>query len=116
MKLMKNILAATAVSCLVTTLSFGADAENGKKIFMTKKLGNCLACHDINGMKVDGPGSFGPKLTGLKHWDEKTLYDTVYDIYTARGLQISPMPAFGKAGWLNDKQIKDVVAFLQTIE
>jgi sulfur-oxidizing protein SoxX len=119
MKTIKKVFVAALAGCFLSTASFAADAnmvEEGKKIFMTKKLGNCIACHDVNGITMDGPGSFGPKLTGLKHWDEKTLYDTVYDIYSARGLKVSPMPAFGKTGWLSDSEIKKVVAFLQTIE
>lgn len=119
MKFAKSLLTAFAVGGLLTASSFAADAKNGEKIFLTKTIGNCLACHAVNGrddIQEMGPGSFGPKLAGLKYWDDKTLYDTVYDIYAARDLKISPMPAFGKAGWLNDQEIKDVVAFLKTIE
>ena len=90
--------------------------KEGEKVFNTKKLGNCLACHDVNGKKINNPGSLGPKLSALKYWDDKTLYDTVYDIYKARGTQISAMPAFGTNGWLSDKQIKAVVAYLKTID
>lgn len=117
MKIAKNLLATVAVTGLITSSAFADDmVAKGEKIFMTKKLGNCLACHDVNGKKVDGPGSFGPKLTGLKYWDDKTLYDTVYDIYKARGLKISAMPAFGPTGWLDDAEIKAVVAYLKTID
>ena len=118
MKLVKNLLAASAISGLLITASMAADAEliaKGDKIFNNKKKGNCLACHDVNGQKIDGPGSFGPKLVGLSYWDEQLLYDTVYDIYAARGLEISAMPAFGKTGWLDDAEIKAVVAYLKTI-
>lgn len=120
MKFTKSLLAAITLSGVLATASYAAgDAKNGYKIFTTKKIGNCLACHAVNGRAdIDkmGPGSMGPKLVGLKYWDDKTLYDTVYDIYAARGLTISAMPAFGKAGWLNDKQINDLVAFLKTID
>jgi len=118
MKLVKNLLAASAISGLLITASMAADAEliaKGDKIFNNKKKGNCFACHDVNGQKIDGPGSFGPKLVGLSYWDEQLLYDTVYDIYAARGLKISAMPAFGKTGWLDDAEIKAVVAYLKTI-
>lgn len=121
MKFSKKILVAAILSSCISTLGL-ADAnleKKGEEIFLTKSLGNCLACHAVNGREditKMGPGSFGPKLTGLKYWDDKTLYDTVYDIYSARGLKISPMPAFGKAGWLDETQIKAVVAFLKTID
>ena len=118
MKLVKNLLVASAVSGLLVTSSFANSdmVKKGEKIFNTKKLGNCLACHDVNGKKINNPGSLGPKLTGLKFWDDKTLYDTVYDIYAARGLKVSAMPAFGKDAWLSDQEIKAVVAYLKTID
>ncbi|MDC0933482.1 sulfur oxidation c-type cytochrome SoxX [Arcobacteraceae bacterium] len=118
MKLVKSLLTASALSGLLMTASIAADADliaKGDKIFNSKTKGNCFACHDVNGKKIDGPGSFGPKLVGLSYWDDKLLYDTIYDIYTARGLKISAMPAFGKTGWLDDAEIKAVVAYLKTI-
>ncbi len=120
MKLAKSLLIASAISGLIATSSF-ANADlvaKGEKIFKTKKLGNCIACHAVNGSaELDkmGPGSFGPKLAGLSYWDDKTLYDTVYDIYAARGIKFSAMPPFGKTGWLDDAEIKAVVAYLKTI-
>jgi sulfur-oxidizing protein SoxX len=121
MRLAKSLLIASAMSTLFATASL-ADAslvQKGEKIFKGKTKGNCVACHAVQG-KQDiqdmGPGSFGPKLVGLKYWGDELLYDTVYDIYKARGLKISPMPAFGPTGWLNDAEIKAVVAYLKTIE
>lgn len=123
MKFIKTLLVTAIISGLAVTAGYtkghGSMVKEGKKLFKTKKLGNCVSCHAVNGDKEIekmGPGSFGPKLTGLKHWDDKTLYDTVYDIYSARNLPVTPMPAFGKNGWLNDKEIKAIVAYLKTIE
>ncbi|PIF03942.1 MAG: sulfur oxidation c-type cytochrome SoxX [Arcobacter sp.] len=118
MKLVRNLVVASAMSGLLVTASVASDADliaKGDKIFNNKKKGNCFACHDVNGKKIDGPGSFGPKLTGMSYWDDQTLYDTVYDIYAARGIKISAMPAFGTNGWLDDEEIKAVVAYLKTI-
>lgn len=118
MKIIKRLLVASAVSGLLATSGFAnADlVKQGEKIFNGKKAGNCLACHAVEGKKINDPGSFGPKLMGLSYWDDKTLYDTVYDIYAARGTKISAMPAFGKTGWLSDGEIKAVVAYLKTIK
>jgi sulfur-oxidizing protein SoxX len=118
MKFVKTILMASVIGSVMTVSSVANSdlVKKGEKVFMTKKLGNCLACHDVNGKSVDGPGSFGPKLMGLKYWDDQMLYDTVYDIYAARGLKVSPMPAFGTNGWLDDSEIKALVAYLKTIE
>ena len=117
MKLAKTLLIASAVSGLLATASL-ADAAliaKGEKIFNNKKIGNCLACHAVNGKNIKDPGSFGPKLSGLSYWPEDLLYNTVYDIYATKGIKISAMPAFGKTGWLNDSEIKAVVAYLKTI-
>ena len=125
MKLAKSLLIASAVTGLLTTASLASGhggshdkaelVAKGEKIFNNKKKGNCYACHDVSGKTIDGPGSFGPKLTGLSYWDEKDLTAAVYDIYAARDLKISAMPAFGKNGWLDDAEIKAVVAYLKTI-
>lgn len=116
MKLIKKLLLASAISSLALTGAMANDAlvQEGEKIFMTKKLGNCLACHAIEGKEVNGPGSLGPKLQALQYWPEQALYDKVYDPYTTN--PISAMPAFGKNGWLSDGEIKALVAYLKTIK
>ncbi|QKF82116.1 sulfur oxidation c-type cytochrome SoxX [Halarcobacter ebronensis] len=116
MKLIKSLVVATAISTLTVTLSSANDdlVKEGEKIFNTKNLGNCLACHDVNGKKIDGPGSMGPKLQALKYWPDEALYNKIYDPYTDN--PISQMPAFGRNGWLSDSEIKAVVAYLKTVE
>jgi len=117
MNLIKKLLIASAISSATITGAFASDAElikEGEKIFMTKTLGNCIACHAINGKALDGPGSMGPKLMALQYWPDEALYDKVYDPNTTN--PISQMPAFGKNGWLDDAEIKAVVAYLKTIK
>jgi len=117
LKLAKSLLVATAISGLFATASF-ADAAlvaKGEKIFNTKKQGNCLACHNVNGKKINNPGSLGPKLAYLSAYPDDVLFDLVYDIYKAKDIKTTAMPAFGKNGWLNDDEIKAVVAYLKTI-
>jgi len=116
MKLTKSLLMACFISVFLTTAGLASNMQmvkKGEKIFMTKSKGNCLACHAIEGKKVDGPGSLGPKLQYLSVWPEQALYNKVYDPYTTN--PISAMPAFGKSGWLSTEEIKAVVAYLQTI-
>jgi len=116
MKLSKSLVLASTISVFLTTSSFAVDdlVKQGEKIFMTKDLGNCLACHAANGKNVDGPGSMGPELQALQYWPDEALYQKIYDPYTTN--PISAMPAFGKNGWLSDSQIKAVVAYLKTIK
>jgi len=111
------ITAAAAAGLLSVTASAGGNADlvkQGEKIFNTKKIGNCLACHAVNGKDINNPGDLGPKLQGLSAWPEQALYDKVYDPYTTNPL--SAMPPFGKNGVLSDAQIKAVVAYLKTIK
>jgi len=118
MKLAKSLLIATAISGLISTTSFASSAlaKKGEKIFNTKKLGNCLACHAVNGKKINDPGSFGPALSGLAYYPDDVLYGFVYDIYEAKGIKVTAMPAFGKTGILDDSEIKAIVAYLKTIQ
>ena len=118
MKLIKKLLIATTLSGMISTASFADESliTKGEKIFNNKKAGNCLACHAVNGKNIKDPGVLGPKLVGLSYWEEKDLTDVVYDIYKARGISHSAMPPFGTNGWLSDKEIKAVVAYLKTID
>ncbi len=120
MKLTKELFLVSLMTSLLTTTSIAIDnktamIKEGEKIFHTKAIGNCLACHDINGKEVDNPGSLGPKLIGLKYWDEKDLYSVIYEPYATRS-KIGAMPSFGKNGYLTDHQIKALVAYLKTVD
>lgn len=119
MKLAKKLLVATAMTGLITTASFAASnaamVKEGQKIFNTKKQGNCLACHAVNGKDIVNPGSLGPKLSGLAYWDDKDLYGVIYEPYATRS-KIGAMPSFGKNGYLTDHQIKALVAYLKTVK
>jgi sulfur-oxidizing protein SoxX len=108
---------AAIVAGMMSAAMAGGQADlvkEGEKIFNTKKIGNCLACHAVNGKAINNPGSLGPKLQGLSMWPEKALYDKVYNPYTTN--PISAMPPFGLNGVLDDHQIKAVVAYLKTIK
>lgn len=117
MKFTKSLFISIGIlGCLSTSLIANQSEmiKKGENIFMTKGLGNCLACHDIEGKKIEGPGSMGPKLQYLSSWPKKELYKKIYDPYTTN--PISAMPAFGKNGWLSHNEINALVAYLQTIK
>lgn len=121
MKMLNKLLIASAVSGLMATAGLANEdlVKKGEKIFTTKGLGNCVACHAVNGKdKVNnmGPGSFGKQLAGLKYYPDEILYNIIYDPYTALNKPITQMPAFGKSGHLDDAEIKALVAYLKTVE
>lgn len=111
----KKILVASAIA-LASTTAFAANADlvkKGEEIFNKNTKGNCLACHNVSGKKIDGPGSMGPKLQYLSAWPDEALYEKIYNPYTTN--PNSTMPAYGINGWLDDSEIKAVVAYLKTI-
>lgn len=117
MKFTKTLLLASIIGSLVTVSSFAANdalIKKGEKIFNTKKLGNCLACHAVNGKNINNPGDLGPKLVGLANYPDKYLYDKIYNPNATN--PISAMPPFGLNGVLQPDDIKAVVAYLKTIK
>lgn len=88
-------------------------AEEGKQIAFNRKLGNCLACHQMD----DGvsPGTIGPPLLYMKDRfpDKARLRAQLYD-----ATQFNPhsaMPPFGKHGALTEDQIDKIVEYLYTL-
>ncbi|WP_050526937.1 sulfur oxidation c-type cytochrome SoxX [Pseudorhodobacter aquimaris] len=110
--------------------------EEGKRVFSTAALGNCVACHAAEITKdIPFPGDVGPALDGAAdRWTEAQLRGLVGNAkMTFEG---TVMPAFykssgyirpgddytGKAGAeplapiLNAQQVEDVVAYLLTFK
>ena len=105
------------------------DAAEGRKVFMARKLGNCLACHE-NSDIPEQPfhGEVGPMLDGAgDRWSEAELRGIV-----ANAKEVFPdtiMPGFYvDAGFnrtlekfegksiLSAQQVEDVVAYLLTLK
>lgn len=104
------------------------NAEAGKKVFLTRTLGNCLACHQVTSLKSEEfHGEFGPSLDGVAgRYTEAQLRLIVAD--PKRIFNDTVMPAFFKNEGLNRvrpefagksiltaAQVEDVVAFLKTL-
>lgn len=106
------------------------NAEEGKKVFVNRKLGNCLACH-ANSDLADHAfhGEVGPVLDGVaSRWSENQLRTIVVNakaVFTDNTV----MPGFysldvgadvrkdliGKT-ILSAQQVEDVVAYLATLK
>jgi len=89
------------------------DAARGKEIAMNTGRGNCWACHALPGDAQ--PGSSGPSLIGFKSrgYSDDMVYQFVYDRRAVNPNTV--MPPFGAIGNLNDQEVRDVVAFLQSL-
>ncbi len=118
MRLLKVLLVALFVCSLLSSTSFATNnrrlVQEGKKIFLSKNLGNCLACHDIAGINIPQAGAIGPQLKHTANYNAGYLYDKIWNPHKYNPTSI--MPPFGKNAILTKHQIKAVVAFLKTIK
>jgi L-cysteine S-thiosulfotransferase len=104
------------------------NADAGKKVFLTRTLGNCLACHEVTSLKSEEfHGEFGPSLDGVAgRYTEAQLRLIVAD--SKRIFTDTVMPAFYRNDGLNRvrpefvgkpiltaAQVEDVVAYLKTL-
>lgn len=114
---------ATALLLLAAAvlLPRGADAaepaasevEQGKAIAFDRGLGNCLACHMINGGEL--AGNIGPPLLQMKvrFPDPSVLKQQIADPESRNSATV--MPPYGKHQILTDEEIDLVIKFLYTL-
>lgn len=96
------------------TAPLNGDAKRGRALAMDSNKGTCITCHAIPG--EEWPGTVGASLLHHK-WRQQTdaeLYQQIYDVRVTAPYAF--MPAFGALGVLNDQEIRDLVAFLQSLE
>lgn len=103
--------------------------EAGKKVFLTRTLGNCLACHAVTSLKSEEfHGEFGPPLDGVAGRyteaqlrlivaDPKRLFaDTVMPAFYKNDGLSRVRPEFVGKPILTAGQVEDVVAYLETLK
>ncbi len=116
------ITTASALATIIGALSLSPQLANaaddsvidqGKKIAFDRKLGNCLACHKIEG--GDLPGNIGPPLVAMKARfpDKAKLRSQVWD--STRNNPNSMMPPFGRHEILTEAEIDKVVEFIYSL-
>lgn len=88
--------------------------ENGRRLAMNTAKGNCWACHALP--NDPQPGSGGPPLLKVGSWGytDARLYQQIWDRRVENPDTI--MPPYGTNGVLSDQEIRDIVAFLQTLK
>ena len=105
------------------------DAANGRKVFMNRKLGNCLACH-INADLEEQPfhGEVGPPLDGVAdRWEEAELRaivsnskmvfpDTIMPAFYIDSGYLRALEKFEGKSILDAQQVEDIVAYLLTLK
>ncbi|MCS6785485.1 MAG: sulfur oxidation c-type cytochrome SoxX [Thiobacillaceae bacterium] len=90
------------------------DVARGRAIALDPARGNCIACHVLPG--EDWPGSLGHLLLGYRKrgHSDAYVYQQIYD----RRL-INPntvMPPFGTFGLLTEQDIRDLTAYVQSLD
>jgi L-cysteine S-thiosulfotransferase len=106
------------------------DPEEGKNVVIERRLGNCLACHEVGALAAEEfHGEIGPSLDGVAgRWDAATLRMIVVNAKMVFG-DATAMPAFYRVDGLNRvrpefagkpiltaAQVEDVVAYLATLK
>ncbi len=116
---------------MVSTSLTGAagDPVEGRKVFMNRKLGNCLACHENSDMPEQPfHGEVGPMLDGAgDRWSEGELRgivsnakqmfpDTIMPAFYIDSGYERPLEKFDGKSILSAQQVEDVVAYLLTLK
>lgn len=105
------------------------DPAAGKKVFLSRKLGNCLSCHQVTAL-ADQPfhGEVGPSLDGVAdRYKEGELRMQVVNAKVINPDTI--MPGFYRVDGLHDvlknfagkpiltaEEVEDVVAYVKTFK
>lgn len=89
------------------------DAERGRAIAFSAR-GNCLNCHALPG--DDWPGTFGSSLVGYgRHgYRDADVYQQIFDARIINPYSV--MPPYGTFGLLSEQDIRDLVAYLQSLK
>ncbi len=105
------------------------DPAEGRKAFMNRKLGNCLACHE-NADMAEQPfhGEVGPILDGVgDRWSEADLRgivsnakemfpDTIMPGFYVDAGFTRTLDKFEGKSILSAQQVEDIVAYLLTLK
>lgn len=116
----KKITILAILAALFSTASYATQmskadmVKEGRKVFVTKKLGNCLACHAVQGdSSIPQTGSLGPKLANMDTYPTDYLIEKVMDPNKTNPITI--MPRMGRNHKITKAQVEAVVAYLQEV-
>jgi len=117
-KLLLSACSAAVISGALLLAPVSASAEEtvvdkGKALAFDRKLGNCLACHAIEGGEL--PGNIGPPLISMKlrYPDKSALRAQIWDATVRNPNTI--MPPFGRHNILSEEQIDQIVEYIYTL-
>jgi sulfur-oxidizing protein SoxX len=105
------------------------DAANGRKVFINRKKGNCLACHVNSDIPEQSfHGEIGPSLDGVAERYEtanlrgilvnskNTFEGSIMPSFYREKNGVRPLKKFAGKTILTAQQIEDVLAYLKTLK
>lgn len=104
---------ALSVTPVVLAETSQADIDRGKELAYSRKDGNCLACHKLDGGKLTG--TIGPELVNMKARfpDREILFKRIWD--ETKFNPVTVMPPFGRHMILSEQEINRVIDYLYTL-
>lgn len=109
----KELLTALIVSALTSPLAIADAVKKGKEIAWSRKKGNCLTCHMMDGGQQ--VGNSGPPLMAMKtrYPDKASLREQIWD--PTKRNPLTNMPPFGRNRILTEAEIDAVVEYLYSL-
>ncbi len=116
-----------SLGCVLPVGATAGDAARGMAIVNSRSQGLCLLCHRGPGVPAHLQGTLAPDLAGIgsrlsadelrQHVREPQRFnpDTIMPAYAGRADLQRVAPAWRGKPLLDDAQIEDVVAYLQTL-
>lgn len=92
------------------------DPKKGEKLAYDRgRGGSCLACHVMGPTTQSMPGAVGPDLSTYAEWgrDDQWIFNYIYDPRSVNPESV--MPPWGAHKVFTVDEIKDMVAFLKTL-
>lgn len=92
------------------------DPKNGEKLAYDRgRGGSCVACHVMGPTTPSMPGAVGPDLSTYSQWgrDDQWIFNYIYDPRSVNPESV--MPPWGAHKVFTVDEIKDMVAFLKTL-
>ncbi|HNA28979.1 MAG TPA: sulfur oxidation c-type cytochrome SoxX [Thiobacillaceae bacterium] len=96
------------------SMPLNGDPARGREIALRPDRGYCVVCHQVPG--EDWPGTVGTPLLHFKQHDyaDGAVFQQIFDPRVINPQSV--MPPYGANGILTEQDIRDLVAYLQSIE
>jgi sulfur-oxidizing protein SoxX len=109
----KQLLTAILATALIAPLAIADAVDDGKSIAWSRKKGNCLTCHMVEGGQQ--VGNTGPPLVQMKARfpNKADLRAQIWD--PTKRNPMTNMPPFGRNHILTEKEIDLVVEYLYSL-